>query len=77
MPKLLACILLAIRSGRLRQLGGGLPVISSLLLETFLSGLIAPVMMIFQSVAVTEILLGAMPAGRFSAAKTASFLARS
>ncbi len=58
LPKLLACILLAIRSGRLRQFGGGLPVIASLLLETFLSGLIAPVMMIFQSVAVTEILLG-------------------
>jgi membrane glycosyltransferase len=58
LPKLLACILLVIRSGRLGQFGGGLPVVAGLLVETFLSGLIAPVMMIFQSVAVAEILLG-------------------
>jgi membrane glycosyltransferase len=58
LPKLLACILLAIRSGRRRQFGGSLPVVAGLLVETFLSGLIAPVMMIFQSVAVAEILLG-------------------
>jgi membrane glycosyltransferase len=58
LPKLLACILLAIRRGRLRQFGGGLPVVAGLLVETFLSGLIAPVMMIFQSVAVAAILLG-------------------
>src|SRR6185437_13421790 len=58
MPKLLACILLVIRSGRLGQFGGGLPVVAGLLVETFLSGLIAPVMMIFQSGAVAEILLG-------------------
>jgi len=58
LPKLLACILLAIRSGRRRQFGGSLRVVASLLAETLLSGLIAPVMMIFQSAAVAEILLG-------------------
>ena len=52
LPKLLACILLAIAARTGRQFGGGLPVVAGLLVETFLSGLIAPVMMIFQSVAV-------------------------
>ena len=58
LPKLLACILLAIRRGRLKQFGGSLSVVAGLLAETLMSGLIAPVMMIFQSVAVMEILLG-------------------
>src|SRR5438552_2609053 len=57
-PKLLACILLAIRTRGRKQFGGGLVVFMGLMMETFLSGLIAPVMMIFQSTAMGEILLG-------------------
>jgi membrane glycosyltransferase len=57
-PKLLAFILLVIRTRSRRQFGGGLVVFLGLLIETFLSGLIAPVMMIFQSAAMAEILLG-------------------
>jgi len=57
-PKLLAWILLLTQSQNRRQFGGGLRVFVGFLLETFLSGLIAPVMMIFQSRAVGEILLG-------------------
>src|SRR6266436_1018035 len=57
-PKLLACILVAIRTRNRKQFGGGLVVFIGLLIETLLSGLIAPVMMIFQSTAMGEILLG-------------------
>jgi membrane glycosyltransferase len=57
-PKLLACILVETRTRSRRQFGGGLLVFAGLVIETFLSGLIAPVMMIFQSKAVGEILLG-------------------
>jgi len=57
-PKLLAFILLVIRTASRRQFGGGLSVFLGLLIETFLSGLIAPLMMIFQSAAMGEILLG-------------------
>jgi membrane glycosyltransferase len=57
-PKLLAWILLVTQSQNRRQFGGGLRVFLGFLIETFLSGLIAPVMMIFQSRAVGEILLG-------------------
>jgi membrane glycosyltransferase len=57
-PKLLAWILLVTQSQNRRQFGGGLRVFVGFLIETFLSGLIAPVMMIFQSRAVGEILLG-------------------
>jgi membrane glycosyltransferase len=57
-PKLLAWILLLTQGQNRRQFGGGLRVFVGFLLETFLSGLIAPVMMIFQSRAVGEILLG-------------------
>ena len=58
MPKLLACILLATKTRSRKQFGGGLVVFMGLVIETFLSGLIAPVMMIFQSTAMGEILLG-------------------
>jgi membrane glycosyltransferase len=58
LPKLLAWILLVTQSQNRRQFGGGLRVFAGFLIETFLSGLIAPVMMIFQSRAVGEILLG-------------------
>jgi membrane glycosyltransferase len=57
-PKLLAYILLATQTHNRKQFGGSLVVFIGLVIETFLSGLIAPVMMIFQSSAVGEILLG-------------------
>ena len=58
-PKLLACLVLEIRAQRRREFGGGLWVLAGVLIETVLSGLVAPVMMIFQSTAVGEIVLGA------------------
>jgi membrane glycosyltransferase len=58
LPKLLAFALLLTDSQRRKQFGGGARVLAGILVETVLSGLIAPVMMIFQSTAVGEILLG-------------------
>src|SRR3981081_238866 len=58
LPKLLAYVLLETQTRNRKQFGGSLVVFLGLALETFLSGLIAPVMMIFQSSAVAEILLG-------------------
>jgi len=57
-PKLLACLLLLTQPENRRHFGGALVVFAGILVETLLSGLIAPVMMIFQSSAVGEILLG-------------------
>jgi membrane glycosyltransferase len=57
-PKLLACILVVANRRARVQFGGGIRIVAGLLAETLLSGLIAPVMMIFQSTAVGEILLG-------------------
>jgi membrane glycosyltransferase len=57
-PKLLACLLLATQTRVRKGFGGALRVFAGLVIETLLSGLIAPVMMIFQSTAVGEILLG-------------------
>jgi membrane glycosyltransferase len=57
-PKLLGFILLLTQTGSRKQFGGGLIVFVGIVIETFLSGLIAPVMMIFQSSAVGEILVG-------------------
>jgi membrane glycosyltransferase len=57
-PKLLAFILLATQTATRKRFGGALAVFVGLVIETLLSGLIAPVMMIFQSTAVGEILLG-------------------
>jgi membrane glycosyltransferase len=57
-PKLLACILVGTEGRTRRQFGGGFWLLAGLLVETLLSGLIAPVMMMFQSTAVGEILLG-------------------
>jgi membrane glycosyltransferase len=57
-PKLLAWILLATQRRNRKQFGGWFRTFAGLVIETFLSGLIAPVMMIFQSSAVGEILLG-------------------
>jgi membrane glycosyltransferase len=58
LPKLLAYMLLLMRTESRKQFGGGLRALAGILIETVLSGLIAPVMMIFQSIAVGEILLG-------------------
>jgi membrane glycosyltransferase len=58
LPKFLAYLLLLTQADRRRQFGGGLKALMGILAETALSGLIAPVMMIFQSTAVAEILLG-------------------
>ncbi len=57
-PKLLAYVLLLTQGENRRRFGGGFLVLFGIVLETLLSGLIAPVMMIFQSSAVGEILLG-------------------
>src|SRR5437763_4215705 len=57
-PMLLAYRLLLTQPEDRRRVGGGLVVLAGILIETLLSGLIAPIMMIFQSSAVGEILLG-------------------
>src|SRR5215210_2212826 len=57
-PKLLAYVLLLTQRENRRHFGGSLIVFAGLVIETVLSGLIAPVMMIFQSAAVGEILFG-------------------
>jgi membrane glycosyltransferase len=58
LPKLLAYMLLLTQTETRKKFGGGVRTLIGILIETVLSGLIAPVMMIFQSVAVGEILLG-------------------
>jgi membrane glycosyltransferase len=58
LPKLFAYMLLLTQTESRKQFGGGLRALIGILIETVLSGLIAPVMMIFQSIAVGEILLG-------------------
>jgi membrane glycosyltransferase len=57
-PKLLAYVLLLTQPRIRGTFGGALRVLAGILIETLLSGLIAPVMMIFQSSAVADILLG-------------------
>lgn len=57
-PKLLAFLLLLTQRESRKLFGGGFVALAGILTETFMSGLIAPVMMIFQSSAVGEILLG-------------------
>ena len=57
-PKLLAMVLLATQSRNRKRFGGWLLTFAGFAIETLLSGLIAPVMMVFQSAAVGEILLG-------------------
>lgn len=58
LPKFLAFVLLLTQRADLKQFGGGFLTIIGLLVETLLSSLIAPMMMVFQSSAVAEILLG-------------------
>jgi membrane glycosyltransferase len=57
-PKLLAYLLLLTQHETRKKFGGGLLALVGLIVETLVSGLTAPVMMIFQSSAVAEILLG-------------------
>ena len=57
-PKLLGYLALLLRPDERRGCGGALRAFASLLIETLVSGLIAPVMMAMQSVAVAEILVG-------------------
>ncbi|MGJ5047612.1 glucans biosynthesis glucosyltransferase MdoH [Bradyrhizobium oligotrophicum] len=57
-PKLLACLATLFTPARRRGFGGGLRLCVAVLAETVLAALIAPSMMIFQSIAVIEILLG-------------------
>jgi membrane glycosyltransferase len=56
-PKVLAYVLLLTQPSS-RRAFGGVKALAGLVIETVLSALIAPVMMIFQSIAVGEILLG-------------------
>ncbi len=58
LPKVLAYIVMLSHHDEPRKFGGGLRTLAGIAAETFLSGLTAPVMMIFQSSAVGEILLG-------------------
>ncbi|MGY4161465.1 membrane glycosyltransferase [Bradyrhizobium sp. USDA 4461] len=57
-PKLLGYVLLLTRSDLRRQFGGGFRALLGVIAEVLISAMIAPVMMVFQSVAVIEILLG-------------------
>jgi membrane glycosyltransferase len=57
-PKLLAFLVLACDRDVRRKFGGGLLALAGIMAETILSGLTAPIMMIFQSSAVGEILFG-------------------
>ncbi|GLH80517.1 glucans biosynthesis glucosyltransferase H [Bradyrhizobium sp. SSBR45G] len=57
-PKLLATVVTLFTPARRRGFGGGVRLCLAVLAETLLAALIAPSMMVFQSVAVVEILLG-------------------
>jgi membrane glycosyltransferase len=57
-PKMLAYIVMLTHKYERKKFGGGFRAFAGILAETFLSGLTAPVMMIFQSSAVAGILLG-------------------
>jgi membrane glycosyltransferase len=57
-PKLLAYVALLARPAQRRAVGGGLLAFVSMLVEIVVSGLIAPIMMVSQSRAIADILLG-------------------
>jgi membrane glycosyltransferase len=57
-PKLLGYIVALVRGNDRRGFGGGLLAFVSVLIEIVLSGLIAPMMMLMQSQAVADVLLG-------------------
>ncbi|MHC2159398.1 membrane glycosyltransferase [Bradyrhizobium ottawaense] len=58
LPKLLSLVVVWTRSPVRRQFGGALRTSAGVLAEIVISALMAPVMMIFQSIAVVEILAG-------------------
>jgi membrane glycosyltransferase len=58
LPKLLSLVLLWTRGSSRRQYGGALRAAAGVFAEIVVSALMAPVMMIFQSIAVVEILAG-------------------
>ncbi|MCA1470368.1 glucans biosynthesis glucosyltransferase MdoH [Bradyrhizobium sp. IC3195] len=58
LPKLLSLVLVWMRGSVRRQFGGALRASAGVLAEIVVSALMAPVMMIFQSIAVVEILAG-------------------
>jgi membrane glycosyltransferase len=58
LPKMLAYIVMLTHKDERTKFGGSFRAFAGILAETFLSGLTAPVMMIFQSSAVAGILLG-------------------
>ena len=57
-PKLFGLILSLIRPAERRACGGGIALIASTLIEVLISALVAPIMMVIQSAAVTQIFLG-------------------
>ncbi|MFG1464375.1 glucans biosynthesis glucosyltransferase MdoH [Xanthobacter sp. DSM 24535] len=57
-PKLVAYVLMLFDGPRRRAFGGGILTFIGVLVETLLSGLMAPIMMIVQSSAVASILIG-------------------
>ncbi|MCG2638598.1 MULTISPECIES: hypothetical protein [Bradyrhizobium] len=58
LPKLLSLLLVWVRRSERRQFGGALRALAGVFAEIIVSALMAPVMMIFQSIAVVEILVG-------------------
>ena len=58
LPKFMAYATLLVRPVERRAFGGGFRALAGLLVETLLAALIAPAMMVFQSRAVSEILIG-------------------
>jgi membrane glycosyltransferase len=58
LPKILATLVMALRSESRKKSGGGFRLFAGMIVETILSGLLAPITMIFQSRAVLEVLLG-------------------
>jgi len=58
MPKLFSILLILLKKGQVRQYGGSLKLLASLVLEVFLSALFAPVRMLFHSKFVFITLLG-------------------
>jgi membrane glycosyltransferase len=57
-PKVLGCLAVLMNRADRRGCGGGIRLLLSLLLETVIAGLIAPLMMLTQSIDVVSILIG-------------------
>ena len=57
-PKVLGCIAVLLHRSERRGCGGGIRLLISMLLETVIAGLIAPLMMLTQSIDVVSILFG-------------------